>query len=132
MRRTEQRRAAVFAVYQHEVTGTPVSELVDEGASDFTRALAEETCRRSDELDAVIGGHSSGWTIDRIGPLEKAIMRVALLELTDPGSVPGSTPISPEGAVDEAVETAKVFCGADAPGFVNGILGSVIRNGSTQ
>ena len=36
-------------------------------------------------------------------------------------------PIPPEGAIDEAVETAKAFCGADAPGFVNGILGAALR-----
>src|SRR3712207_3521154 len=40
------------------------------------------------------------------------------------------TPIPPEGAIDEAVETAKAFCGADAPGFVNGILAAVLRAGA--
>ena len=42
-------------------------------------------------------------------------------------SCPGEQAIPPEGAIDEAVETAKRFCGADAPGFVNGILGAVLR-----
>jgi transcription antitermination protein NusB len=41
--------------------------------------------------------------------------------------VPGERPIPPEGAIDEAVETAKEFCGAEAPGFVNGILAAVLR-----
>ena len=44
-----------------------------------------------------------------------------------PDLVEGDQPIPPEGAIDEAVETAKAFCGADAPGFVNGILGAVLR-----
>jgi N utilization substance protein B len=41
--------------------------------------------------------------------------------------LPGEQAIPAEGAIDEAVETAKRFCGADAPGFVNGILGTVLR-----
>jgi len=55
-------------------------------------------------------------------------MRIALLEMLHPDVAPGETPIPPEGAIDEAVETAKEFCGADAPGFVNGILGAVLRD----
>ena len=49
-------------------------------------------------------------------------MRVALTEMLYPDVVPGDSPIPPEGAIDEAVETAKTFCGAEAPGFVNGVL----------
>ena len=48
-----------------------------------------------------------------------------------PGVVPGEQAIPAEGAIDEAVETAKRFCGADAPAFVNGILGAVLRERAT-
>jgi len=41
--------------------------------------------------------------------------------------VPADEPISPEGAIDEAVQSAKTFCAADAPGFVNGILDAILR-----
>ena len=78
-------------------------------------------------LDAHISRHARGWTIERIAPLEKAIMRIALLEMLHPDVAPGVHPIPPEGAISEAVETAKTFCGADAPGFVNGILAAVLR-----
>jgi transcription antitermination protein NusB len=80
-----------------------------------------------DELDELIQAHASGWTLDRIAPLERSILRVGLAELLYPDAVPGEREIPPEGAIDEAVETAKRFCGADAPGFVNGILGAVLR-----
>ena len=76
---------------------------------------------------ALVARHARGWTIDRIAPLEKAIMRVALLEMLHPDVAPAETPIPPEGAIDEAVELAKTYSGADAPGFVNGILASVHR-----
>ena len=54
-------------------------------------------------------------------------MRVALLEMLHPDLIEGDAPIPPEGAIDEAVETAKEFCGAQAPGFVNGVLGAALR-----
>src|SRR3954451_15148 len=126
-RRSDQRRAAVFAIYQQEVTGRSLEELLDRDASTFTLALAYAAEDYRDELDEIIAERSEGWSIDRIAPLEKAIMRIALLEMRHPDVAPGETPIPPEGSIDEAVETAKEFCGADAPGFVNGILAAALR-----
>lgn len=126
-RRSDQRRAAVFALYQHAVTGRELDDLFDPKASEFTRALAYATADYAEDLDALIERHAKGWTIDRIAPLEKAIMRVALLEIVHPDAAPSDTPIPPEGAIDEAVQTAKEYCGADAPKFVNGILAAVLR-----
>ena len=127
MRRRDQRRAAVFAVYQHDVTGSPVEDLLDEDATPWTLALAQATQLRTKTLDKVIDQHANGWSVERIAPLERAILRVAILEITDPTAVEYGTPIPPEGAINEAVETAKGFCGSEAPGFVNGILGAVIE-----
>jgi len=126
-RRSDQRRQAVFAVYQQEVTGRGLDELLEGDASTFTRALSYAVDDYAEDLDAQIARHARGWTVDRIAPLEKAIMRVALLEMLHPDVAPGERPIPPEGAISEAVETAKTFCGADAPGFVNGILAAVLR-----
>jgi N utilization substance protein B len=126
-RRTDQRRAAAFALYQHELTSRELDEVFDRDATTFTRALAYAASDYSADLDAVLERHAKGWTIDRIAPLEKAIMRIALLEMLHPDAAPSDTPIPAEGAIDEAVETAKEFCGADAPGFVNGILAAALR-----
>ena len=54
-------------------------------------------------------------------------MRVALVEMLYPQSVPSLRAIPPEGAIEEAVESAKTFCGADAPAFVNGVLAAALR-----
>ncbi len=125
-RRTEQRRAAAFAIYQHELTGRVLDDVLPRDASRFTRALAHATDDYAGDLDAIIERHARGWTIDRIAPLEKAIMRVALLEMLHPDAVPADQPIPPEGAISEAVSTAKTYCGADAPKFVNGILDAAL------
>jgi transcription antitermination protein NusB len=127
MRRTDQRRAAVFALYQHDLTGRPLDELFAPDARPFTRAMAHAVDDHREELDALIERHAAGWTLDRIAPLERSILRVGLLELLHADLVADERPIPPEGAIDEAVETAKTFCGAQAPGFVNGILDTVLR-----
>ncbi len=126
-RRSDQRRDAVFALYQHDLTGRELDDVFERGASTFTRGLAYAVEDRAPELDGLIERHAKGWSVDRIAPLEKAIMRVALLEMIHPDAAPADQPIPPEGAIDEAVETAKTFCGAEAPGFVNGILAAVLR-----
>jgi transcription antitermination protein NusB len=117
----------VFALYQAEVTHRELDALLRPGASTFTRALAYAAQDYEEDLDGLIERHAKGWSVDRISPLEKAIMRVALLEMLHPDAAPSDTPIPPEGAISEAVETAKTFCGAEAPGFVNGILAAVLR-----
>jgi len=127
MRRTEQRRAAVVALYQHDLTGQSLADALGANASLMTRALAHAAADRADELDAVIDRHAHGWSVQRIQPLERSIMRVALIEMLHPDVAPSVQPIPAEGAIDEAVESAKVFCGSDAPGFVNGVLAAVLR-----
>jgi transcription antitermination protein NusB len=125
MRRSDQRRDAVFACYQRDVTERSLGELLGKDARAFTRELAEGVEAHRSELDATIAELSKGWTIDRIAPLERNIMRVALFEIEHREDIPT------EVAIDEAVELAKEYCGADAPKFVNGVLGAAVREGAT-
>jgi transcription antitermination protein NusB len=120
----------VFALYQHDLTRRPLDDLFEPNAAPFTKALAHATADYADELDVHIERHAKNWTVDRIAPLERAILRTALLEMLHPELIEADRPIPPEGAIDEAVETAKAFCGAEAPGFVNGILAAVLRAGA--
>ena len=119
MRRSDQRRDAVFASYQRDVTGRPLEELIAD-AKPLTRELAEGVDHHREELDEVVATYAKGWTVDRIAPLDLNVMRVALYEI-EFADVPA------EIAIDEAVEIAKEYCGADAPKFINGILGAVVR-----
>jgi transcription antitermination protein NusB len=120
VKRSDQRRDAVFALYQQEVTGRPLAELLEE-AKPFTRELVEGVDEHRAELDELISKHSKGWPLDRIATLERNILRVALYEALHRDDIPV------EVAIDEAVELSKEYCGADAPGFVNGVLGAVAR-----
>jgi transcription antitermination protein NusB len=139
MRRTDQRRAAIFALYQHEVTGVPIEEVIErpqlpEGRdaeqeiplpagrlTDFSRDRVRGVDEHTLELDALLEQAAQDWSVDRIAPLERSILRTALYEILHRPDVPD------EVAIDEAVEAAKTFCGMEAPGFVNGVLGGVVR-----
>jgi transcription antitermination protein NusB len=127
MRRSEQRRAAVIALYQHDLTGRPLTQTLRASDSAFVRSLAGAAADHAEELDEVIDRHARGWSVTRIQPLERSIMRVALVEMLHPDAVPAQEPIPAEGAIEEAVESAKEFCGSEAPAFVNGVLGAVLR-----
>ena len=118
----------MVALYQHDLTGRALVEALGPNASVFARALAYAAADRAEELDQVIDRHAHGWSVQRIQPLERSIMRVALIEMLHPDAAPGDTPIPAEGAIEEAVESAKTFCGSDAPAFVNGVLGAVLRD----
>jgi N utilization substance protein B len=132
VRRTEQRRAAVWALYQCDLLGRALEDQFPTDSHAFTRALAKLVREHQEELDELIRSHATGWSLERIAPVERSILRVGLVELLYADAIPGERPIPPEGAIDEAVETAKRFCGADAPGFINGILGSVLRERVSQ
>jgi N utilization substance protein B len=126
MRRGDQRRAAVVALYQHDVTARPIDDLIPRDASPFTHDLVDGVLEFREELDALIGRYAKGWTLERIAPLERSILRVSLFEMLHRADVPD------EVSIDEAVEAAKELCGAEAPGFINGILGAVKRQEVTQ
>jgi transcription antitermination protein NusB len=121
MRRTDQRRAAVFALYQADVTGRPPDANLERDTKEFTLELVDGVTGSREQLDELIERHAEGWSLERIAPLERNILRVALYELLHRDDVPA------EVAIDEAVEAAKELCSTDAPAFVNGILGAVLR-----
>jgi N utilization substance protein B len=119
MRRSDQRRDAVFASYQRDVTGRPLADLIAD-ARPLTRELAEGVDLHREELDETIAAYARGWTVDRIAPLDLNVLRVALYEIEE-------EQVPYEVAIDEAVEIAKEYCGAEAPKFINGILGAIVR-----
>jgi N utilization substance protein B len=119
MRRSDQRRDAVFASYQRDVTGRPLADLIVD-ARPLTRELAEGVDASREDLDETIAAYAKGWTVDRIAPLDLNVLRVALYEIEE-------EQVPYEVAIDEAVEIAKEYCGADSSKFINGILGAIVR-----
>ena len=128
MRRSDQRRAAVWALYQGDLLNRPLEETFPRDAHGFTKELACLVRTHQPELDELIAKHAHGWSLDRIAPLERSILRTGLAEMLYPGDLPGEHAIPAEGAINEAVEIAKRFCGAEAPAFINGILAAALRD----
>jgi len=118
--RREARRTALFVLYQWDVTGEPLASLWEGDIDSFAQSLAVEGSERAGELDGRISELSRDWPADRLGALERNILRLGIVEL-DRAEVPT------EVAIDEAVHLAKRFASPDAAKLVNGILGRLVR-----
>jgi transcription antitermination protein NusB len=118
--RRASRRTAFFLLYQWDVTGQPLASLYEGEVDEFARETAEAVAARVGELDAQITAAAEGWTSDRLGVVERNILRLATYEL-DAGEVPL------EVVIDEAVTLAKRYATEDAGRLVNGILGRIAR-----
>jgi transcription antitermination protein NusB len=118
--RREARRAAVFMLFQWDVTGRPLGSLYEGDVDPFSRDLAEGVAARSGELDERLTAAATGWPADRLGAVERNILRVALYEL-DRGEPPT------EVVIDEAVRLTKRYASDEAARLVNGILGRIVR-----
>ena len=144
MTRNTAREIAVHLSYEMNFTNHPIEQLLDERLSQETfSALAEEDALYSEapnakqaayirrivsgvsehaaELDAYIAKYAKGWNFARIPLVASAIMRVAMFEIL-------SMPDIPNGAsINEAVEIAKKYETPETVKFINGILGSFVR-----
>lgn len=87
---------------------------------EFTIRAVQGVLARQEEIDHELAEHSDAWPIDRMAPLERTIMRLALWEMES-----GETPAAV--AIDEAVRLAKRYSTDEAGAFVNGILGAIQR-----
>lgn len=119
------REQAVFVLYQHDLTGLPIEQLernaarqADAPLDRFARELIAGVSAELAALDEAISAATIDWTADRLAPLERNILRVAVHELRA-GRVPAAI------AINEAVELAKRYCQAEAGGLVNGVLGRI-------
>lgn len=118
--RRASRRTALFLLYQWDLTGQPLASLYEGTPDDFATTLADSVAAKAEELDRRITESSEDWPADRLGTLERNILRIGVHELEE-RTVPA------EVAINEAVVLAKRYATEDAARLVNGILGRVAR-----
>jgi N utilization substance protein B len=118
------RRQALFLLYQWDLTGQPLASLYEGEPDEFAISLATAVADRAADLDRRITETSDEWPADRLGTLERNVLRIGVYELEE-ASVP------PEVAINEAVVLAKRYASEDAAKLVNGILGRVAREEAT-
>jgi N utilization substance protein B len=114
------RRTAVFLLYQWDVTGQPLASLYEGEIDPYAGEIAESVVAEVTDLDRRISAAADGWPAERLGSVERNVLRVALVEL-DGDEVPD------EVAINEAVELAKRYASDEAARLVNGILGRIAR-----
>ena len=126
--RRQARRVALVLLYQRDVTGRDLADLYAAYEVDarspvppYARELVEEVTIDPARLDLLIGEHARDWSVDRIAAIERAALRIAVLELAEKPEVPASV------AIDEAVRLTKRYASPEAASFVNGVLGGVAR-----
>jgi N utilization substance protein B len=125
MGRRHQRRQALFLLYQWDLTEQPLASLFDGEPDEFAVALAESVAAVAPALDERITSASRGWPADRLGTLERNILRIGVYELEEE-RVPA------EVAINEAVVLAKRYATEDAAKLVNGILGRIRRDAQAE
>ncbi len=120
--RRASRRTALFLLYQWDLTGQPLASLYEGTPDEFATSLAGAVSERAEALDRRITETSDEWPADRLGTLERNVLRIGVYELEE-GTVPR------EVAINEAVVLAKRYASEDAAKLVNGILAKVAREG---
>ena len=125
--RRDARRIAIDVLYQADVTDTaPVDVLegwMEAGRTvpDFARELVEGVAEYQPEIDLLLEEHAMDWTVARMPPVDRTILRVAVYELRHSPEVP------PSVAISEAVEAASDLSAEESKRFVNGVLGRIAR-----
>jgi len=133
-KRSTGRKLAMQILYQADIRNTSVDTIIDhfwdvhQFESDTTQwanDLAISTWSHKDTIDPVIEKMAIGWEFDRLNPIDKAILRLALYELIH-------DKIKPSVIINEAVEICKKYSSDDSPRFVNGILGQYVKQCSPE
>jgi N utilization substance protein B len=125
--RSKARKRAVDVLYEADVRSGDRLALLRERLADGTPPVHEHTVRlvegvaeHSARIDELIDRHASGWSIDRLPDVDRAILRMAVFELLWADDVPDAV------VIDEAVELAKALSTDDSPAYVNGVLGAIL------
>lgn len=131
--RTKSRKRAIDILFGADVRGVPISAMLDEEAGRaaarpergsswaYAREIVEGVDAHLSEIDAEIEAHAQGWPLDRMPALDRAIARLATWEILYNDDVPDPV------AIAEAVESATVLSTEDSAGFLNGLLGGIVK-----
>ena len=101
------------------------NELKEEVTSEdrkYIEEIAFGVLKNTEELDEQIKKYLKGWTMDRIGKTDLAILRLAIYEILFRDDIPYKV------SVNEAVELAKSFGEDSSPSFINGVLAGIVKD----
>jgi N utilization substance protein B len=120
--RHQARERALALLYESELKGTPLSEVLGEllmAPDAYTTTLVEAVESRRPEIDTMIDGAAIGWDLDRMAVVDRNVLRLAVAELLTSPEVPTAV------VLNEAVELASAYSTDDSGRFVNGVLATL-------
>lgn len=124
--RRKARQDALEILYENEMTGQDFDTIIkyrviarDEKPSEFSQRLVDGVNQHHEQIDKVIRAHTDNWTLERMPPVDRNIIRIGLYELMYEDDIPYSV------SINEAVELAKIYGMEESSKFVNGILGRI-------
>lgn len=130
MKRKETREEAVKIAYCMDINKEFDKKLpckyinhfeIENADIEYLNKTMDDLIDNLDKIDKYITDHSKDWKINRIARVDLAVLRVALSEILYNDSIPESV------SINEAVEISKKYSNEDSHKFINGILGSVVR-----
>ncbi|MCX7781018.1 MAG: transcription antitermination factor NusB [Negativicutes bacterium] len=133
MSRRKAREAALQALFQMDFNPVRRGEALEavfdersdlqEAAKNYAQQLVDGTLTHMSEIDQIIAGAATDWKIERMPGVDRNILRLAIYELKY-----SAERLSPSVVINEAVELAKLFGTEDSGRFINGVLGSLVKN----
>jgi N utilization substance protein B len=121
--RSKARKRALDVLYAAEVRGASVLELLAEQQTldsppvpEYAAALVRGVVTHRDRIDTLLAEHAQGWTLERMPPVDRNILRIGVYELLWADDVPDGVVLS------EATELATDLSTDASPAFVNGLL----------
>lgn len=126
--RHKARKRALDLLYEAEIKGLPLSEIWQQRTEDedlpanpYTEQLVLGIAVNLADIDSKISQVSTGWRLDRMSPVDRSILRIAVYEILHRPEV--DVPV----AINESVLLAKEISSDEAPSFINGVLGAISR-----
>lgn len=127
-KRRKSREHTLKILYRRDITNEDIDKIIksyweenkiNSGITEFSEQLAKGTVNNLEKIDDYIGKVSEHWPLDRMGVIDRNILRIAVHELLFMEDIP------PKVTIDEAIEIAKKFGTDDSADFVNGLLDKI-------
>lgn len=126
--RSKARKRALDVLFAADLRGESAIEALDTAIADgegptnaYTETLVRGVVAEQERIDALLGEHAQGWTLDRMPGVDRNVLRLGVYEMLYVDDVPDAV------AVAEAVALAQDLSTDDSASFVNGVLGAVLR-----
>jgi transcription antitermination protein NusB len=130
--RRQAREAALQMLYQSEIGRAGAFESIasywpsrenddplDERLKEFANTLVRGALSRREEIDALLTAHANNWRIERMGVIDRLVLRLGVYEMLAEAETPSKV------IINEAIELARSYSGEEAVGFVNGVLDAI-------